>query len=91
MVDENEPRALYQIVIATNIAESSITIDDVVFVVDGGKHKEKSYDPVAKVRTINCGENDKDKNPRLWGREQCEVMGGECRSRSNEKESETET
>lgn len=41
-----------KIVIATNIAETSITIDDIVFVVDAGKMKEKQYDSARSMESL---------------------------------------
>ncbi|KAF5197625.1 Atp-dependent rna helicase protein [Thalictrum thalictroides] len=49
---ERPPSNMRKIVLATNIAESSITIDDVVYVIDCGKAKETSYDALNKLACL---------------------------------------
>ncbi|KAG2435548.1 hypothetical protein HYH02_011842 [Chlamydomonas schloesseri] len=39
------PAGLRKVVLATNIAETSLTIEDVVAVVDTGRHKERRFNP----------------------------------------------
>uniref|UniRef100_A0ACD5TPF9 Uncharacterized protein n=1 Tax=Avena sativa TaxID=4498 RepID=A0ACD5TPF9_AVESA len=49
---DRAPTNMRKIVLATNIAESSITIDDVVYVIDCGKAKETSYDALNKLACL---------------------------------------
>ena len=53
-VFQRPPKGVKKVVLATNIAETAVTIDDVVFVIDSGRLKEKSYDAHTGVSTLQA-------------------------------------
>ncbi|ERT02842.1 hypothetical protein HMPREF1624_01145 [Sporothrix schenckii ATCC 58251] len=46
------PAGRRKVVVATNVAETSITIDDIVAVIDTGRVKETSYDATTNMRKL---------------------------------------
>ncbi|XP_046683583.1 3'-5' RNA helicase YTHDC2-like isoform X1 [Homalodisca vitripennis] len=48
------PPGIRKIILSTNIAETSITITDIKYVVDTGKFKEKSFNPENGVHSLQC-------------------------------------
>lgn len=59
---QQPPPGVRKIVLATNIAETSITVNDIVHVVDSGLHKEERYDLKTKVVPLSWTQ------PTQWGR-----------------------
>jgi HrpA-like RNA helicase len=51
-VFDHPPRGVVKVVLATNVAETSITIDDVGFVIDSGHLKEERYDPERRMGSL---------------------------------------
>ena len=52
-VFEPPPSGKRKVIVATNVAETSITIDDIVAVIDTGKVKETSFDPSKNMRNLS--------------------------------------
>ncbi|WP_298221951.1 helicase-related protein, partial [Acidocella sp.] len=57
-----------RVVIATNIAETSLTIRDVVYVVDSGLIKQSDWNPVTCRQELNTTFHSKDGCKQRWGR-----------------------
>ena len=53
-VFEPVPEGCRKIILATNIAETSVTIPDVQHVVDTGKLREKQYDQTRRISQLAC-------------------------------------
>lgn len=82
------PYPLNQVVVATNIAETSLTIEGIIYVLDPGFCKQKSYNPrtgmesltVTPCSKVSLGSSEVSIGSRSWhastGRFHSEACGG---------------
>ncbi|KAJ3183897.1 hypothetical protein HDU87_006015 [Geranomyces variabilis] len=47
------PKGVRKIILSTNIAETSVTINDIVYVIDSGKMRMNSYDADRRISSLN--------------------------------------
>lgn len=52
-VFEHAPPGVTKVILATNIAETAVTVDDVAFVIDTGRMKENRYDPQRRMSSLD--------------------------------------
>lgn len=71
------PSGIRKIILATNIAETSVTVDDVVYVVDTGIHKETKFDIDKGVMCIDKRQISQSSMQQRRGRAG-RVSAGEC-------------
>ena len=63
--DKSKPR---RVIVATNIAETSHTLDDVIYIIDSGYIKESQWDPETQISTLPLKPHSQDGRKQRWGR-----------------------
>lgn len=62
------PRGCRKIILSTNIAETSVTVTDVKYVVDTGKLRETRYDQIRRITKLQCVWESKSNSKQRAGR-----------------------